>query len=392
MRSDNKRLKLIIVSAMLAAFLGSLGIRLTIPTIAFYAKDVMKVSKALLSLFFAFLVAGRAFSSVVSGYAMERFRWFPKAAPISAAICALAMYCYVFVSSWWHIVAIRFVQGVANGIAWPSVQILLAFNVPERIRGRVFSVYFALGTFGIAAADVVYYAIARFSYVQKIVIAVALYLLAAACIAVVALLSKSPTAVTTRARNVRNGRGSVLKSIPILACAASMTFVTCFSLGDLCYVFVVEKAGVSEEYAALVIGVMRFAAVCISYVLSWIADIASNNFAIAVSVTAAVAAAVLLAFETPATSLAAVFLALSANSSFMPLSRRFVSVVSPRASRDVGLLNASQNVGNAVGQVIFGSLYGSHVLALPAYAVPALAFATVLVVSTLYLLRSFREV
>ncbi|MCD6340616.1 MAG: MFS transporter, partial [Desulfurococcales archaeon] len=153
MRRDYLAVGLMIV----LAFVGTVAFRVSMPAVAFYTRSILEASALGVGLLTSAFFAARAIFAVVSGGLADKYGYrvlyFSAAAfLLNAAIVKL----YAAASSLPEVLLIRFMQGVFNGIAWVPVQAVLGRLVPKPVRGRVYSIYFALGSLGGMAGNAIY--------------------------------------------------------------------------------------------------------------------------------------------------------------------------------------------------------------------------------------------
>jgi len=266
-----------------------MGFRLTVPVIAYHARYSLNASLEVISLLFISFIALRALSSIMMGYIVEfhrRFMYIP-----SLFMCLNAVVTIMF--SWskdlFSYTSLRAVQGMLSGGSWPFIQLTLALLVPVNIRGRIMAIYFMIGSLGIFLSNLMYASLCGLSLALQLTIS-SLFLLLAAISFLIAVHCSFPSLVSLKqyTRPSYSGERREIKpeSIvkPMLIGVFVISFVTCYTMGELSYVYVVESLSVSREVAAIILGVTGVIGLIASYVVSWIGDKYSDVLAMFISI------------------------------------------------------------------------------------------------------------
>ncbi|RLE78029.1 MAG: hypothetical protein DRJ56_01020 [Thermoprotei archaeon] len=335
-----------------AAFTGTMAFRLTVPAVAFYARGELRAPLAAISALFVAFVTLRAASSVLAGCAVERVRQLIYLPPACMAFNSAVTLAFQAVSSVEHCLALRAAQGALNGLSWPLTQLSLALSVPERLRGRLMSIYFASGSLAIMAGNFAYAFISEEPLSEQLTLPAALFLVTALALAA-AIRSSRPLVGEALRGAARAGRDGW--ALLVVASSLVMTLSTCYTMGELSYVFVSESLGVSGAFSAVILGATGGVGLGVSYLLSWVADRASDRLAVTVSVALSSVAATLVAAREPWLLVMGLALAASSIKSFVPLSRK-VAASAARPSLAMGLVNALSNVGTSLGQLTLGAI------------------------------------
>jgi len=279
----------------------------------------------------------RAASSVLAGYAVERVRQLIYLPPACMALNSAVTLAFQAASSVEHCLALRAAQGALNGLSWPLIQLSLALSVPERLRGRVMSIYFASGSLAIMAGNFVYAFISEEPLGEQLELPAALFLVTALALAA-AIRSSGPLVGEALRRGAARAKRDGW-ALLVVASSLVMALSTCYTMGELSYVFVSESLRVSEALSAVILGATGGVGLGVSYLLSWVADRVSDRLAVTVSVAMSSVAAALVAAREPWLLVAGLALAASSIKSFVPLS-----------------LNALSNVGTSLGQLTLGAI------------------------------------
>ena len=109
----------------------------------------------------------------------------------------------------------------------------------------------------------------------------------------------------------------------------------------------------SRSETALILGITGFIGVIASFAVSWFSDRYSENNTLILVFGISIIAPILLLFNTLATVCISLILIGVAVKSFNPLSRKYATHFL-KAATVIGLLNATGNIGRAIGQLVLG--------------------------------------
>ncbi len=290
----------------------------------------------------AYMLA-RATAAVTSGHLYDRAARAASRIPSAAvALMAAITLAYAYAPGPAAVAGLRWIQGLLAGLTWPVVQASLALATPEEVRGRVLSIYFAAGTLAGIAANAAYAAIASWPPLLQLAVSTAAFAAAAPALAATAAAPRS------------GRRAPIRGQAAVIAASILVAAPTGFAFGELSYALLSEILDISLASTALLMALLAALSTATSYLLGWAADKGWERQALAATVVASAVSPLLLAMG-GAASAAGYVAAMTAASSFKPLSRRYLSR-SGRPGAAVGLVNAASNLGTALGQALVALL------------------------------------
>ncbi len=130
------------------AFAGTVGFGILSPLIPVYARE-LGATGFLVGLVSSVFMIARASSAFLSGNILSRYN-LSRAASIRllAPIMGLMPAMYSAFALYWFILVVRAVQGVVNGLVWPSAQFLTLKNASDKKKTRTITLYYLLGNGG----------------------------------------------------------------------------------------------------------------------------------------------------------------------------------------------------------------------------------------------------
>ncbi|RLE87777.1 MAG: hypothetical protein DRN04_17815 [Thermoprotei archaeon] len=339
-----------------AGFTGTLGFRLSIPVIAFLGRDVLQLSAFLVSFFYSGYMVSRALSSITLGYIVDRVPRVIYLVPLFATVFALTIYCYTHADNWVFIVLLRMVQGFLGGCIWPLVQYLVAQISPENLKGRILSVYFALGSVGILLSNVVYAMIVNYSLGYKLAISTSFFLTAALFMLIAIYLAKQ------KITHYKRGKTGVKISFerPVLYVVFSgflLALCVAFAFGDIVYIYVSEVLSLTRSDTALLLAFCSGLSICFSYIISWFADKGYERETLALTYVLVFASIPLISIGNIYILPLGLTLALISIKAFHPLSRRYIALHCPMPATGIGAVNMATNLGISLGLIVFSRAY-----------------------------------
>jgi len=345
-----------IVLLIAAGLIGTLGFRLSIPVIAFLGRDILQLSAFLVSFFYSGYMVSRALSSITLGYIVDRVPKVIYLVPLFAAVFALTIYCYIYADNWIFIVLLRMVQGFLGGCIWPLVQYLVAQISPQNLKGRILSVYFALGSAGILLGNVVYAIIVDYPLSHKLAISTSFFLVAALFMLTAIYLTRQKIVYYKR-----EGTGNKISfERPVLYVVFSgflLALCVAFAFGDIVYIYVSEVLSLTRSDTALLLAFCSGLSICFSYIISWFADKGYERETLALTY-------ILVAASIPLISIGSIYilplgltLALISIRAFHPLSRRYIALHCSMPAIGIGAVNMATNLGISLGLIIFSKTY-----------------------------------
>ena len=144
--------------------------------------------------------------------------------------------------------------------------------------------------------------------------------------------------------------------LSILIAGFTVMYMSAIVSGDFAYVYFRETLVLSRSETALILAITGFIGVIASFAVSWFSDRYSENNALILVFGISIIAPILLLFNTLATVCISLILIGVAVKSFNPLSRKYATHFL-KAATVIGLLNATGNIGRAIGQLVLGYAY-----------------------------------
>ncbi|OYT44436.1 MAG: hypothetical protein B6U85_10035 [Desulfurococcales archaeon ex4484_42] len=375
---------------VLLAFVGTTAFRVSIPAIAFYAREVLSASAFSVGLLTSMFFAARAVASVLAGFLSGRAGKFLLSLIITTSfiINGFIVLLYGLVESIVWLLAVRLCQGFLNGIAWVLVQYVLGISVSENIRGRIYAVYFALGSLGSVLGNFIYSLISRQELTLSLIVSSTMYVLSGiiALVAVRTLSIKSEIKRTHSNLSFKDVErastyGFMASAILLLLIVLGISAFSSIVRGDLIYIYLSESFSLSKSYVAELVGITGLGSLIGAYLISWLSDKCGNVLALRVSSLLGALGSILLNVRLGGAAITGLLLFYIASSSVMPVSRRAAITEFKLSGLILGVVNAVGNLGSVAGSAIAGYLYdllGVHSTEPPLYAMatlPLMAFA-----------------
>ncbi len=360
-----KREYLAVGLMIVLAFVGTVAFRVSIPAVAFYTRSVLEASALGVGLLTSAFFAARAIFAVVSGGLADKYGYrvlylSATAFLLNAAIVNL----YAAATSLPEVLLIRFMQGVFNGIAWVPVQAVLGRLTPKSVRGRVYSIYFALGSLGGMAGNAIYAELAEAPITIVLTISAILFAASTALVLATAALVRGLDLVEAR-DSKKGGAGGggaevatgLLGVVPLVIIVLGSSMFNSVIRGDLIYVYMNEVFQLPRDVVAGYIALSSLIALPVSYLLSWVSDRVSDAASLRISLGLVLAGALLVGSTWRELALVGLAMAYGGFSGVVPVTRRVAITRYRLGGTALGLVNASGNVGNVVGAAVAGYLY-----------------------------------
>ena len=344
------------------SFIGSMAFRSSMPAVTFYARGVLEASALSIGLLTSSFFAARATFSVITGSLADRFgRRMVHAAAACFLLNGLAVQLYITVETVPAILGVRFLQGILNGVAWVSIQYILGRSVREEVRGRVYAIYFAVGSLGVVGGNLLYSVLSEFPIAVVLNASSILYVASALLTLAASLLLSSVGCFSIRVKSSDTRRGAgglaLTKAAPLMIIVLGVTFFSSIVRGDLIYIYISEVFDVSEATTAQAVALASFIALAGGYILSWVSDRFGDLLALKMALAIGVAGGLIMAAKILSFALAGLILFYIANSGIVPISRRIAVTRYRLGGTTLGLVNAAGNLGAVIGASVAGYLY-----------------------------------
>lgn len=339
-----------------AGFIGTLSFRISIPIIAFLGRDVLQLSAFIISFFYSGYMVSRALSSITLGYIVDRIPKVIYLIPLFATLFAITIYCYVYANHWIIIVLLRMFQGFLGGCIWPIVQYMVVEISPMNLKGRILSIYFALGSVGILLGNVIYARISGEPISYQLFLSATLFLAAAIAMLVSILFAKSKI-VGYKRRKLKTKMSFEHSVLYVIASGFLLALSVAFVFGDISYVYISEVLSLTKSETALLLALCSGLSICASYIISWLADKGFEKETLILTY-------ILVLISLPLVSIGSIYilpigvtLALISVKAFHPLSRRYISLHCMMPATGIGAVNMTMNLGVSLGLLVFSNVY-----------------------------------
>lgn len=352
-----------VILILITSFVGSAAFRVSIPAVAFYTRGVLEASALGVGLLTSSFFAARALFAVMAGGLADKYKF---KVTYAAALCfllnALVVNLYPLTYNIIEVIAIRFLQGALNGIAWVSIQIVLGTIVKSSIRGRMYSIYFALGTLGNVFGNAFYSKLSDKPLETALIASSILFTVTSALTLSVGITFSvtSASSVVRLGKPKSSSEGGYLgltSAIPLVLTILGIGMFGSILRGDLIYVYTYEFFNISKGSVAELIGLTSLIALIGGYLLSWLSDKVNDVIALRIGVGIGFLGSLLLSTNVLVGLIAGLILLYVANSSVVPITRKIAVTYYRLGGTVVGLVNAVGNLSNVVGASLAGLLY-----------------------------------
>ncbi len=358
------RRKLAISLFIITAYTGTVAFRMSMPAIAFYAKNVLEASMLGIGLLTSSFFIARGITAMIAGGLTDKLRSKMLVASTAGFLLnALVVQLYPAVANIYWLLLLRFVQGVLNGFAWVPIQALLGFITDKNIRGRIYSIYFILGALGALTGNLIYSALSSAPLTHILVISSIFFILSSIKI----VFAKSMIGENVSIENQFEKRGqpsarhvvqtTILTIIPLILVVFSSNMFSSILKGDLIYVYLNMYLGLSKSIASLIIGFAGVIVLPVNYMISWIADKRSGKTALEISLAIGIVGGLLLSMRNPFLAVPGLILAMIGGSSIVPITRKLAVSIRSYGGTGIGIINTSGNIGSMTGSAIAGLVF-----------------------------------
>ncbi len=382
------------VLCTIIAFIGTLAFRIAVPVIAFYAREVLGSTALDVGLLMSSFMAARAIAATISGHVYGHRRLVVIITPLCFSLNAIVALLYLTATDVVHLFILRFLQGLLNGFAWVTIQIVLGATVPQRFRATAYAIYFASGSLGIVLANQLFGYLANRPLIEPILISSTAFITTALLSLFISYPASTELGVERPRRRLSVNRDSI--SIAVLI--SLVVLVMCIRAGisvvfsDVMYVYLYELFGYTKSFIGLFLAYATGIGVALSIPFSLVADRLSERTAFILSIAIAVLGLILLPTLNSNTILLSIALLSVAGRVLIPITRRIAMTYI--GARGIGYINASGNIGVLTGSALFGYLYDVYgitkvILHGVSIAVTAIVFVapiTIISISTLLIM------
>ena len=345
---------------ILVAFIGTASLRLVLPFVTYFLREDLSATMVGIASITAGFMLTRAISSIISSTIVEETGKVLLTVVVGMTLNIVIIGMYSLVSNWIEAIILRIFQGFLSGMTWPLIQLIVALASPKHLRGRILTLYFAVGSLGIFFGNAIYALIYDASMEYGLFISICMLLLSIALVIIsIRILDfkyipkpelsiKPSERITSRVREL---------TLSVFIGGFAIAYGSVVTIGSIAYVYLYEVFSVPKPITALILGTSGVVGILSSLVLGWIADKKSEVLAISIPLVAIILAPVLLLIKNTELLLVSIILIAIAIKAYTPLSRRVIAVHTDRPASGIGRVNAIMNMGISVGHLIFGVSY-----------------------------------
>ncbi len=365
------------------AFIGTLGFRISVPTVSFYARLVLEASaisiSALMSVFFAL----RALGSIIARRAYGG-RTCLALSSLCFVLSSLIMVGYGLAGSVILLLVLRAVHGLLLGYAWTTLQIVIGLHAPARLRGTVYAVYFAAGSIAFPLADYVYSLLA--SYPRQIPLLVSSILLIIAAVLIWTIEAPEEGRAPTRPR----ARSALAAPLLLLVTFVFLTRVaTAFTMSDVIHVFLKEVFNLTKSATAALLAVASALGVSVGLPLNFLADKVSERLVMLIVGLMIATGLLLMAVGGFLRYYGGISILIAGAKSLVPLSRRIA--ISRASAAGIGYVNAANNLGVVISSLAAEAVYDLSKKVEGLISMLALSMALTMLIVSLLITISLRK-
>ena len=345
---------------ILVAFIGTAGLRLVLPFVTYFLREDLSTTMVGIALITAGFMLARAISSMISGTIIEKTGKVLLTVVVGMILNIVIIGMYSLVSNWIEAIILRILQGFLSGMTWPLIQLIVALASPKHLRGRILTLYFAVGSLGIFFGNAIYALIYKASMEYGLFISMCMFLLSTVLVIIsirILDFKYTPKPELSVVPSERIISGEKRLTLPVFIGGFAIAYGSVVTIGSIAYVYLYEVFSIPKPITALILGASGVVGILSSLVLGWIADKRSEILAISIPLVAIILAPVLLLIKNMELLLISIILIAIAIKAYTPLSRRIVAVHTNRAAIGIGKINAIMNIGVSIGHLIFGILY-----------------------------------
>ena len=325
--------------------LGGIAARLLRIVIAFMLRDAGISVFEITILFSSFMLSRAIFSPIIGRFADSGARRYMIiilgfiGLMIDAFLYTMVPYPAMFV--------LRIMDGIYGAMVWPTMQAIVHLSSPGRMRARIMSFYFVMGSVGMAIGYI-FYSILMGNLLYAIFLVMAVYSINIA-------MSFSFKSIDNKPKKIQSQNTIVILN-PFFYILTFM-FGMYLSLGNevlLFYLTIIVH--MSRVDATLVLSVASMLALGGSIFLSHVADRHGVIVSLLLLSIISPISAVFLSINSTYLILIGIFLFFIAGRSFMPISRSFTATSGKKIGTALGFTNLSSNLGSVISPLIGGAM------------------------------------
>ncbi len=334
------------VSILALPLIGGVAARLLRVIIAFMLHD-QGVSVFDITLLSASFMLARAFFSPVIGRMADRGTERITIIIVGFVGMSIDAYLYTIIPYPWMF-ALRIMDGMYGAMVWPTMQAMVHFASPAKIKAKMMSFYFMMGTIGMAIGYLIYSALMG-NLMYSVMVVIITYSLGI-------ILTMPLKNVKEKKRINRGESGNLHRSFYPL----TFLFGMYASLGNEVLLFYLNLVmGISKVDATLILSVASILALGGSILLGHVSDSKGFSASLIILIVLVPASAMLIAINHIYSVLVGVIIFFVVGRGFMPISRSYTAAQGKKIGSALGLVNLSSNLGSVIAPIIGGAIMDS---------------------------------
>jgi len=312
----------------------------------------------------AFMIT-RGLAAVVSGYISDKIKRRGVFAVMGFALNSFVALGYALSNTWTQLILFSFLNGIASGVLWPSVQTIVVELSPSSWRSSIMSIYFALGSLGSVLSYLAYSSFYAGNYFEAFLCASSILI----------LMAFSATPLARRYTTIVEKK-HVTEKIHVTEVALALTAMflagLIVSTRPLVLLYLRDVPRYSEELASSTMSIVTFISLILSLMIGFLADKTDWIIGSLIGFIIGILSLTGVYSHNYVVLAASLGILLGSFSAMYPLTRAVMGKVKA-AHRGllIGLVNLTGNIGAVVGPLILGHIYdviGPYCL-IQAYAV-----------------------
>ncbi len=335
---------------LLLPLLGGVASKLLRVIVAFSLRSVGVSVFDITLLFSSFMLSRALFSPIMGRWADRGFkRHLIIGIGFAGLLIDSQLYLHV---SYYGILTLRVLDGIFSAMVWPTMQAIVHFSSPDKLKARIMSMYFIMGSIGMSLGYVIYSYLVGDVFYGLVLIAL-VYSVEISMVYFVKDVDNSFSDMGKKSRRSTVKKRNI--GIPLLG----MTFMfgMYLSLGNEVLLFyLAENMGFGKVDATrlLFFGVMI--AMLGSILFGHIAD--KKGFLRSLLFLGIITpiSALLISFDSAYLVVAGVFLFFISGRGFTPISRSFTASFGKDVGTSLGFVNLASNFGSMTGPLLGGYL------------------------------------
>ncbi len=347
---------------VLSAFLGTFGFRLSLPAVAFYTRDILEFSFLGIGLLTSVFFLARTVMGLYSGMLTDKYSTrILFASGIAFILHGVTILLYPIANSMLFVLLIRFLQGIFNGMGWIPVQVFMGKIIPHNLRGRVYSVYFILGSIGGLFSNGIYSLVSSKNLISILLVSTFSLSIVGIMVIIAYIMIAREVPIEKKLVDSSSVQGNigdlsrVLRDILLLVVLVfSSGLISSLVNGDLIYIYLKEALEISKSMTALLLMISGILALPINYTISWLSDKDSSNKALRLSMFLIIIGGTMLSSSIKPIVILGIGFLVSGISSIIPVARKIAVSRKSGYGTAIGLVNSFGNIGSVTGALMTG--------------------------------------